>query len=156
MLPDDHGDADDERMLQAFLAGRDVGCPQCGYNVRDLRRAVCPECGERLALRLQLAEVRQAAMLTGLIGLSAGVGLSGLLLVYFLITIYVRRQQGGDQTLFFTVTGGGLVVLGVMLYVWLRGWRWIRTRPAGARWAMAAACWAATLAYLLVFAYTIR
>lgn len=138
-------------MLQAFLAGRDVGCPQCGYNVRDLRGAICPECGERLALRLQLAEVRQAAMLTGLIGLSAGVGLSGLLLVYLCIEEY--GNIGGVDRTFFYLTGGGLVVLGAMLYAWLRGWRWVRTRPAAVRWGLAAGCWAATLAYLGVFTY---
>jgi hypothetical protein len=38
--------------LRAFLAGRDVECPQCGYNLRGLRGAACPECGSALSFRM--------------------------------------------------------------------------------------------------------
>jgi hypothetical protein len=34
--------------LLRFVAGRDVHCPSCEYNVRDLQNDRCPECGERL------------------------------------------------------------------------------------------------------------
>ena len=36
--------------IRQQLAGRDVPCPKCGYNLRDLERAECPECGWDLRL----------------------------------------------------------------------------------------------------------
>lgn len=30
--------------------GRDVPCPRCGYNLRDMEHSVCPECGDALEL----------------------------------------------------------------------------------------------------------
>lgn len=33
-----------------FLAGRDVPCPRCGYNLRDSVTARCPECGRRVGI----------------------------------------------------------------------------------------------------------
>lgn len=50
--------ADAEGLLVDFLAGRDVACPACGYNLRDLTSAVCPECGERLGLHVAGEPVR--------------------------------------------------------------------------------------------------
>ena len=37
-------------LLLQFLEGRRVPCPRCGYDLRDLTRPVCPECGEELTL----------------------------------------------------------------------------------------------------------
>src|SRR5688572_24753805 len=38
-------DAAPAGLLRAFLAGRDVSCPNCEYNLRDLAGDRCPECG---------------------------------------------------------------------------------------------------------------
>jgi predicted RNA-binding Zn-ribbon protein involved in translation (DUF1610 family) len=32
-------------LLREYLAGRDVGCDGCGYNLRGVMGVVCPECG---------------------------------------------------------------------------------------------------------------
>ena len=45
----------------------------------------CPECGEQLLLRINLVEPKLGAMIAGLVGLSAGAGFSGLLLIYLAI-----------------------------------------------------------------------
>ena len=37
----------DPQLLQ-FVRERDVECPGCGYNVRNLASDRCPECGEQL------------------------------------------------------------------------------------------------------------
>ncbi|MGH7132858.1 MAG: hypothetical protein ACREJO_13030 [Phycisphaerales bacterium] len=39
-------------VLHNFLAGRDVACPGCGYNLRGVPAAACPECGRGLKLDL--------------------------------------------------------------------------------------------------------
>ncbi len=48
----------DERRLVEFLHERDVKCPGCGYNLRNLLRPVCPECRQDLLLSVGLREVR--------------------------------------------------------------------------------------------------
>ncbi len=41
---------DEIEMLLAFVRDRDASCPNCGYNVRDLTKPICPECQEELLL----------------------------------------------------------------------------------------------------------
>ncbi len=36
--------------LAVYLAERDVPCPGCGYNLRGLTEATCPECAQQLHL----------------------------------------------------------------------------------------------------------
>src|SRR5882724_749530 len=74
-----------KELLRAFLVGRDVLCPACGYNLRDLLGERCPECGEEVVLQVGLVEPRHAAAIAGVIGLAAGAGMSGLLLVYLFV-----------------------------------------------------------------------
>lgn len=38
------------RHLAIYLADRDAPCPACGYNLRGLEGARCPECGAELTL----------------------------------------------------------------------------------------------------------
>jgi DNA-directed RNA polymerase subunit RPC12/RpoP len=49
---------DPEAELVAFLAGRTVPCPRCGYDLRDIQTARCPECGEPLVLKVGSPRVR--------------------------------------------------------------------------------------------------
>lgn len=41
-------------LLTHYLAGRDVPCPTCGYNLRDLRGDQCPECGHSLEVTIRV------------------------------------------------------------------------------------------------------
>jgi hypothetical protein len=144
----------DRAMLQQFLADRDVPCPQCGYNLRTLSGAICPECGEQLALGVHLVEPKQAAPIAGLIGLSAGFGLNGLLLIYAMIRF--RDLGRGFMNSFIIINAVGFVVLGCCLLLWLKSWRWIRRREAPMRWSLAAVCWALSLIDLIVFSIWIK
>lgn len=47
----------DEEVV-AFVRGRSVPCPRCGYELKDLERAQCPECGEPLILRIGTPRMR--------------------------------------------------------------------------------------------------
>lgn len=73
--------AANERALIDFLRERDVECPLCGYNLRQLQSARCPECGRELELRVGLAEPRQGAWLMAQIAVTCagGIGLIALL-----------------------------------------------------------------------------
>lgn len=47
-----------ETLLLEFVQGRNVECPRCGYNLRDLTKPVCPECREELTLSVGLVKAR--------------------------------------------------------------------------------------------------
>lgn len=142
-------------LLRQFLDGHDVGCPGCGYNLRDLPGERCPECGQDIVLDLQLAEPRQAALLTGLIGLSAGVGLNGLLVVYYLIILLLVRFGSPDNRFLWTILIG-LAVHGVALWAWLHFWRHVRQMRAGRRWSLSVACCILPLVDIVIFSIAIR
>ena len=42
----------------AFVRGRSAPCPRCAYDLRDIERAQCPECGEALVLTVGTQRVR--------------------------------------------------------------------------------------------------
>jgi hypothetical protein len=144
-----------ESLLTAFLAQRDHACPQCHYNLRDLQGTRCPECGEALVLGVHVAEPRQAAAIAGLIGLSAGVGLNGLLIIYAIIATVIENRHGIDLQ-FWLTTAIGFIVETTVLIIWLRCWRSIRRQSFAARVALSVGCWLLTLADIVFFSLTIR
>jgi hypothetical protein len=146
----------DAELLHQFLRGRDVACPSCGYNLRDLPGDRCPECGQVIALRLQMAEPKLAAMLTGLIGISAGAGLNGLLLIYFMMMVFVVRRRAPGMGYFLAFNLVGFAVEGTALAAWLLLWRRIRRLPPVARWVLAAVGCALSLLDILAFSLTLR
>lgn len=50
---------DDEQvdLLLRFVHERDIACPRCGYNLRNLTTPVCPECREQLSLKVGVPRV---------------------------------------------------------------------------------------------------
>ena len=149
--------ADDAGLLRAYLADRDVACPQCKYNLRNLVGATCPECGEALQLRVSPVELRQAAPLAGLILLSAGAGLNALLLIYVVIVIlFIRGSSSGGWGRFVQVNAIELLVMGGCIGIWLWSWRAIRRLGKRRRWMLVAGCAALALADVILFAKVIR
>ncbi|HVP72416.1 MAG TPA: hypothetical protein VMS30_01670 [Phycisphaerales bacterium] len=55
-----------ERLLLQYLHERDVQCPRCGYNLRNLTQPVCPECREPLALKVGVQRLALAPLLVAL------------------------------------------------------------------------------------------
>ncbi len=77
---------DESLLLRAFLRGRDVPCPRCDYNLRDHPGVLCPECGERLDLRVGIRRTRFALLVLALTpGLFSGVAAALLLLPLTLV-----------------------------------------------------------------------
>jgi hypothetical protein len=147
----------DATLLQDFLRERDVPCPRCGYNLRNLVGQRCPECGDELVLRVNLSEPKMGAFLTGLVGLASGAGFSGLLALYGLIMITIHdRSMRGFFSSFMIVTAGGLLVLGLGLAIWIRSRSYIRRQPSSRQWWLAVGCWCLVLADLIIFTKSIR
>jgi hypothetical protein len=76
-------DPSDQELLLSFLRGRDVECPLCRYNLRDLSSPRCPECGRELRLTVGMLQPYMSAWVTLAITLcaSGAIGLLFLLLV---------------------------------------------------------------------------
>jgi hypothetical protein len=137
-------------LLRRFLADRDAACPQCRYNLRGLLAENCPECGQAVLLRVGPAQPKLGALLTGLIGLSAGAGLNGLLLVYFGLQVWRRWPPPGFQQFGF-YHGVGLMIEGAALAVWLVKWPKIARLPDKTQWLLACGCWLLALANAVAF-----
>ena len=146
----------DAELLGRFLRDRDVDCPRCGYNLRNLQGGRCPECGDELVLRVNLAEPRLAPLITGLVGLSAGAGLNGLLILYGLIRMMIEGRFGLYMTKFFVCTGIGFVALGYALRLWMAQWPKIRRAPRPIQWRWAFAAWGLTLTDLVLFSIFLK
>ncbi len=50
--------SDEHEFLRSFLHERDALCPVCRYNLRNLTSGTCPECGQRVALRVGAPHLR--------------------------------------------------------------------------------------------------
>ena len=143
-------------LLREFLTDHDVTCPQCQYNLRNLTGNRCPECGEQLALGVHLVEPKLAAPITGLVGLAAGAGLNGLLILYWAIVLIFYRPGRSWMDKFVYCNVIEFVVVGGALSAWIWKWRGIRAAPASARWGLVALCWILSVADLVVFTIVIR
>ena len=143
-------------LLERYLADRDIVCPGCAYNLRGLTSDRCPECGDQLELQLRLVEPRQGPLIAGLVGLSAGAGLGGLLLIYGLIVTFVMSQRAGGLRRFFVINAIGFAVHLIALLLWIRYWHPIRRGPTWRRRLLVLVCWALPLIFVAVFAAKIR
>ncbi len=84
---------DEESFLIAFLRGRDVPCPLCGYNLRDLTRAECPECRQAL---VPAVDVRRLHFGWFLLAVAPGI-FSGIAAVLLLIPIVLMTIESGTR-----------------------------------------------------------
>jgi hypothetical protein len=146
----------DPGQLRAFLAEADVPCPSCDYNLRGLTGDRCPECNQRLVLRVGLAEPRQRAFIATVVALAMGAGFHGLLLMYFVFRSFFDQYVSGEMAKFMVLTAPFLLIEGAALVVLVRLRRQFQRRPAGFKgWVVAAAC-LVTLTGFLLFTLFIR
>ena len=73
----------DDELISAFLAVHDARCPNanCRYNLRGVESCQCPECGERIALRIASDTAPGSGYTAGFFGLTSSL----LLAVIFAI-----------------------------------------------------------------------
>jgi hypothetical protein len=76
----EYAPADADELLLAFVRERDMPCPACGYNLRNLSQPVCPECRERLTLSVGQRRQRVELLILA-IAPSAFSGIAGLILL---------------------------------------------------------------------------
>ncbi len=123
----------DHQRLIAFLHGRDVPCPLCGYNLRDLTtptnttptntptkptRPVCPECNHDLELTVGVDGLRIGLFVATLAPfMSAGLAAIALGTMVTLGELTRGQQGGGPPPIFHLVTllglGSGSIALAI-------------------------------------------
>lgn len=87
-------DRDMSADVVAFLVGRSVPCPRCGYDLRNAPVAVCPECAEPLVLKIGTPRAR-----FGWLVLAMAPGcFSGVAACFVLIPIVGGIINGADFT----------------------------------------------------------
>ncbi len=99
--------------LRAFLAERDVACPNCGYSLRGLKDAACPECGVALTLSVALQQPITTAWLACMLPLwvvGGGFGVGGCVAWLAFAKDIVRSGQRGEPSVAFWI---GVYPLGV-------------------------------------------
>lgn len=139
---------DDVARLLAFLRGRDVLCPVCRYNLRDLTRPECPECRQGLALTVG---VTQPQFLWFLLAVAPCM-FSAIAAILLLVPMTLQVVMGGgmpEPAIFLLDAVGWLSAIGGVLLV-RRRFAFLRQAPGRQR-AWAAGLWA--LHVLAFFAF---
>jgi hypothetical protein len=136
--------------MQRFLAGRDVPCPACGYNLRGLEGSACPECNEALALRIGLVEPRQGAFIAGLVGLAVGIWFCIGVLCLAAVVAVMRGGTAGLLAESWPLVLN-LAIESVALAAGVKSRRWLRRLPPRKRAALAAGCWGLSIALAVYF-----
>jgi hypothetical protein len=130
-------DPQQAELLQALLRERDLPCPLCTYNLRNLTGTRCPECGGALKLQVGLVEPRLAAYVTLLTGCCVGLGGSALFtMVAFRAAPLSWWQKTPAITLLIQ-----LLMTGVLLPVILARRAQFRRASVARQRALAAALW---------------
>ncbi|MHC4948830.1 MAG: hypothetical protein ACYTG1_11295 [Planctomycetota bacterium] len=143
--PDETPDDDGVGHLRGFLRDRDVECPACGYNLRNLHRPECPECQRTLRLVLDVSDRGLGAFILAMIpGIFSGM-CTGCLVAIMLIEDPGPIPPGVWLLLAFGFSSG-LVALG--LYLGRR--RFIRL-PTHDRVAIAVVVWLVHIAVFFTF-----
>lgn len=64
--PPPQANQDETDLLLTFVHDRDVACPRCDYNLRNLTKPVCPECQEPLRLVVGVQRLRYEWLIAAL------------------------------------------------------------------------------------------
>src|SRR5437870_2661971 len=84
----------DDAWVIEFVRDRDRACPLCGYNVRNLTTARCPECGHRLRLQVQPLHTHLGAWVMGISALIGSAAI-GIFFIWFVILRGMARLLSG-------------------------------------------------------------
>ncbi|MCW5775002.1 MAG: hypothetical protein KIS87_00960 [Phycisphaeraceae bacterium] len=146
-----------DAVLRGWLAGRDVPCPECGYNLCGTDGRACPECGVAIAAAIVLgrraddhdgprlpAEPAWLLPLAFMIGSAAvnAVTAGAILVRGGWIVLFDPPYRGDPGMAIVPAAAFGLLLLGVLNGAMIYGWIVLRDRwgelPLFTRLAVAA------------------
>lgn len=138
-------------MLLEFMRSRDVACPLCGYNLRDLRVATCPECNHRLELRVGVQKVQVLWLILAIIpGAFSGLCAAALATMILIVRLFFEPGPGGPPPILLALDAFGWVSGLAALALILKRDRFLIARRSTQRIA-AMVIWAVHIAAALVF-----
>lgn len=124
-------------LLKAYLQSHDAQCPVCGYNLRGVVLAVCPECEAPIELMVGSQQARLGPWLMAMLAFAMALGFDGVIGLLLVVPVII---SGGEakEALFLagTLVTLGLVCVG-MLWVLVarkRSWMGLDVRQ---QWAIA-------------------
>jgi hypothetical protein len=128
---------DEVAHLLAYVRERDVPCPLCGYNLRDLTGPRCPECRHDLVLAVGVTRPHFLWLLVTIAPCIFSGMAAGLLLFPIFMSIFVGGILPPWQ-IFAAETFGWVSALAGFLLVWKRYAFLRQSRTAQRRWAVGA------------------
>lgn len=144
----------DAELLRQFLAGRDVPCSECSYNLRDLATPKCPECGTVLHLQVATKDGRTRLWTWMLSGAVFGEGFCACIWG-FVLWDYVRSGRTANIEDLWPPIIGGVLELGVIIIV-ITSRRQFSTASRRIAYESVAGVWLFTLAIIFGTYYYIR
>lgn len=146
--------------LRRLLASTDVPCPNCRYNLRGLTGDACPECNQRLVLRVGLADPQLGKLIGAAAGLLTGAGTAGA--VRFFVTLTLLSDHGSpsrmETVLLIIAPAGTLMIEGYLAVclLRLRGRAWFQRLGSSGRASSVVLAWTLTLVIGLVWFLLVR
>ena len=138
-------------LLERYVRERGGACPSCGYDLAGLTDEKCPECGERLVLRIGMVELRMGLFVCGILGFACGLGFT-LTMLGFALHAVVSEPMYGPSIHELLPLMVGLVVSGAGTVFWVakrgrirRLAREVRVPLAMSGWVV----WVLTLSWFL-------
>lgn len=122
----DHAESSNEKNNEAhaqllnFLHERDVNCPTCQYNLRNLTSDTCPECGEVIELRIGSTSGMRTWALVGTISMALGAGFQVSLALLIAIVTFFRGMPPRGIGLTAVVAFVFFLFHSVILMIWIR------------------------------------
>ena len=108
---------DETAHLLAWVKGRDVPCPVCGYNLRDLTRPVCPECRHDVHLTVGVLHPRLGWLFVALTPSMFSAVAAGLLLVPMTMMLLVGGEPAPWPVVGAEVFGWVSAMAGLVLFL---------------------------------------
>ncbi len=120
------------QIVTEFLRERNVSCPVCRYNLRNVVTGICPECGVALAIHVHPRNVASGSSATGMLGVVVGIMAS---LVAALLSV---RHGAGAIVLSLLFLTAAIVQLSLWEYYFRR----VRAQRRDMLWVYTCSGWA--------------
>jgi hypothetical protein len=140
-------DPEEVELLLQFVRERDVHCPRCDYNLRNLTQPVCPECREPLHLAVGLGRPKFGWLIAAIApGIFSGIA---ALFLSVPITLSAVLGSGGPPWPIFVVDGFGWLSGFFALGLFVTRFRFLR-QPFGKQVTFAVIIWSVHVAAFIM------
>lgn len=103
-------DARDEAALVSWLAERDAECPVCGYNLRGLRGARCPECAAGVRLEVGSENLAIGPWVLAVVSVALALGFDGVMAIVMSLGLVLSPPPTGAVRVLTLVVAGFAVL----------------------------------------------